>query len=152
MNFFKKIIEKVIGKKGEKKEKAQPNFQTAIKEEAVKKEEPKETTQAKEEKKEKSEEEIIEELNNLAPGIFAQAKTPEMKKMIIDIYKNMLADGVDVKNEKAVEKWMKENAHRFQMSTPKVETYKREKPKVGRNDPCPCGSGKKYKRCCGSKE
>jgi len=23
-----------------------------------------------------------------------------------------------------------------------------EKPKVGRNDPCPCGSGKKYKKCC----
>ncbi len=22
------------------------------------------------------------------------------------------------------------------------------KPKVGRNDPCPCGSGKKYKKCC----
>ncbi|MGO9124867.1 MAG: SEC-C metal-binding domain-containing protein [Terriglobales bacterium] len=22
-------------------------------------------------------------------------------------------------------------------------------PKVGRNEPCPCGSGKKYKRCCG---
>ena len=26
---------------------------------------------------------------------------------------------------------------------------KREEPKVGRNDPCPCGSGKKYKKCCG---
>ena len=26
---------------------------------------------------------------------------------------------------------------------------KRELPKVGRNDPCPCGSGKKYKSCCG---
>jgi preprotein translocase subunit SecA len=26
---------------------------------------------------------------------------------------------------------------------------KREKKKVGRNDPCPCGSGKKYKKCCG---
>ncbi|HSI64880.1 MAG TPA: SEC-C metal-binding domain-containing protein, partial [Candidatus Saccharimonadia bacterium] len=26
---------------------------------------------------------------------------------------------------------------------------KREIPKVGRNDPCPCGSGKKYKSCCG---
>jgi preprotein translocase subunit SecA len=25
----------------------------------------------------------------------------------------------------------------------------RSKPKVGRNAPCPCGSGKKYKRCCG---
>ena len=29
-----------------------------------------------------------------------------------------------------------------------VETYKREHPKVGRNKPCPCGSGKKYKKCC----
>jgi len=28
-------------------------------------------------------------------------------------------------------------------------TYKRETPKVGRNDPCPCGSNKKYKKCCG---
>ncbi len=27
--------------------------------------------------------------------------------------------------------------------------YRREEPKVGRNDPCPCGSGKKYKKCCG---
>ncbi len=29
---------------------------------------------------------------------------------------------------------------------------KRETPKVGRNDPCPCGSGKKYKKCCGRGE
>ncbi len=29
-------------------------------------------------------------------------------------------------------------------------TFHREFPKVGRNDPCPCGSGKKYKKCCGS--
>lgn len=27
-------------------------------------------------------------------------------------------------------------------------TFKRDAPKVGRNDPCPCGSGKKYKKCC----
>ncbi|MCD6379317.1 SEC-C domain-containing protein, partial [bacterium] len=31
------------------------------------------------------------------------------------------------------------------------ETMRREHPKVGRNDPCPCGSGKKYKNCCGRK-
>ena len=29
------------------------------------------------------------------------------------------------------------------------KTFKREEEKVGRNDPCPCGSGKKYKKCCG---
>ncbi len=32
----------------------------------------------------------------------------------------------------------------------KEGTYKREEPKVGRNDPCPCGSGKKHKKCCGA--
>jgi len=34
-------------------------------------------------------------------------------------------------------------------SADKRTSYKREAPKVGRNDPCPCGSGKKYKKCCG---
>jgi preprotein translocase subunit SecA len=28
-------------------------------------------------------------------------------------------------------------------------TFVREGPKVGRNEPCPCGSGKKFKKCCG---
>jgi preprotein translocase subunit SecA len=28
------------------------------------------------------------------------------------------------------------------------ETYRRPEPKIGRNDACPCGSGKKYKQCC----
>ncbi len=29
------------------------------------------------------------------------------------------------------------------------QPYKRKDPKVGRNDPCPCGSGRKFKKCCG---
>lgn len=32
---------------------------------------------------------------------------------------------------------------------PKPKQVMRETPKVGRNDPCPCGSGLKYKKCCG---
>ena len=36
------------------------------------------------------------------------------------------------------------------ISTPEYsQTVVNEGPKVGRNDPCPCGSGKKYKNCCG---
>jgi preprotein translocase subunit SecA len=31
-----------------------------------------------------------------------------------------------------------------------IKTFKREEPKVGRNDPCPCGSGRKYKKCHGA--
>jgi len=34
--------------------------------------------------------------------------------------------------------------------TNEVQTVRRDGPKVGRNDPCPCGSGKKYKKCHGS--
>jgi preprotein translocase subunit SecA len=33
----------------------------------------------------------------------------------------------------------------------KKKPVKRKVAKVGRNDPCPCGSGKKYKKCCGLK-
>ncbi len=31
---------------------------------------------------------------------------------------------------------------------PQLEPIKREQPKIGRNDPCHCGSGKKHKKCC----
>ena len=34
-------------------------------------------------------------------------------------------------------------------STPQNQTVINNEPKIGRNDPCPCGSGKKYKQCCG---
>ena len=38
----------------------------------------------------------------------------------------------------------------FELSIP--ETVRRATPKVGRNEPCPCGSGKKFKHCCGGGE
>jgi len=42
-----------------------------------------------------------------------------------------------------------ENVNNLDNDTVRKETVKNEEPKVGRNDPCPCGSGKKYKQCCG---
>ena len=43
-------------------------------------------------------------------------------------------------------------AHRREAAASEVEahTYRRPAPKVGRNDRCPCGSGKKFKHCCGT--
>jgi len=32
---------------------------------------------------------------------------------------------------------------------PPQGTVKRDAPKIGRNEPCPCGSDKKFKKCCG---
>lgn len=60
------------------------------------------------------------------------------------------------------EEWMKTPRQTLEGKTPnellegrpiipqKVETVRRAEPKVGRNDPCPCGSGKKYKKCHGA--
>jgi len=31
---------------------------------------------------------------------------------------------------------------------PKMKPYVRKMPRIGRNEPCHCGSGKKYKKCC----
>jgi uncharacterized protein len=40
--------------------------------------------------------------------------------------------------------------YRFWVAKRGTRTLRREEPKVGRNDPCPCGSGKKFKQCCGA--
>jgi preprotein translocase subunit SecA len=69
------------------------------------------------------------------------------------------------KEEQAVENVKLERKQTFVMSrgeaaqggggkteSGKGVTVRRDGKKVGRNDPCPCGSGKKYKRCCLPKE
>jgi SEC-C motif-containing protein len=54
----------------------------------------------------------------------------------------------DVHHEKA--QFKKEDDQWFyEDGTISPVTIVRSSPKVGRNDPCPCGSGKKYKHCCG---
>ncbi|MDX8390454.1 MAG: preprotein translocase subunit SecA [Mariprofundaceae bacterium] len=63
---------------------------------------------------------------------------------------------VEVEQQPVVEMPHQEDAnvtysHREQEDAEPVQTYKREQPKVGRNDPCPCGSGKKHKQCHGKR-
>lgn len=47
-------------------------------------------------------------------------------------------------------RWAEEAARRSRNDDPPflLEPHERNAPKIGRNDPCPCGSGKKYKKCC----
>ena len=46
--------------------------------------------------------------------------------------------------------WRTPPAEQRDWGTPSLKVYPpREGPKIGRNDSCPCGSGVKYKRCCG---
>ncbi|HBS48069.1 TPA: preprotein translocase subunit SecA [Candidatus Dependentiae bacterium] len=41
-----------------------------------------------------------------------------------------------------------ESFHKGQGENPEAKVVRRQADKIGRNDPCPCGSGKKYKQCC----
>jgi hypothetical protein len=64
----------------------------------------------------------------------------------------------DPRIERLQKEWMATPRDTFDGKTPsdmlaqaqgKVETFRRQDARVGRNDPCPCGSGKKFKKCCG---
>lgn len=67
------------------------------------------------------------------------------------LYKNMVAAQADWLY--GLEEWNdiydEETRKRLYKEQKKSTTFVREEKKVGRNDPCPCGSGKKYKKCCG---
>ncbi len=66
------------------------------------------------------------------------------------LYKNMVAAGADWLY--GLEEWNdiydEETRKRLYKEQKSSTTFKREGAKIGRNDPCPCGSGKKYKNCC----
>ena len=61
---------------------------------------------------------------------------------------------VKIQREEEVEEIRQKQKQDYVLSrgedTPVNQTVKRESEKIGRNDPCPCGSGKKYKKCCGA--
>jgi len=56
-------------------------------------------------------------------------------------------DDHDDADEDELEDWQ---AALLEDYVPETTTVVRDAPKVGRNDPCPCGSGKKFKKCCGT--
>jgi len=61
--------------------------------------------------------------------------------------------GVQIQRDEEIEEMREKQRQDYIMSrgedTPEPKTVKREHDKIGRNDPCSCGSGKKYKKCCG---
>ena len=61
---------------------------------------------------------------------------------------------IRIQREEEVEAIRQKQKQDYVMSrgedTPEKKTVKHEGPRTGRNDPCPCGSGKKFKKCCGA--
>ena len=79
--------------------------------------------------------------------------TKTERKEIISGGEEKKEDVAEVERQMAAEQAMAAGAPQAaqvpEREKPKQQPVKREEPKVGRNDPCPCGSGKKYKYCCG---
>jgi len=82
-----------------------------------------------------------------------QALNPSFNRKLLNQYEKELA-----KNKKLVTSIMEEAVFDLDDHGDDIEEnffyenqqpIRREEPKIGRNDPCPCGSGKKYKKCCG---
>jgi preprotein translocase subunit SecA len=59
-------------------------------------------------------------------------------------------EGVEMKERAAAPRPARVTLSRGDIKSAGKTTQKREGVKIGRNDPCPCGSGKKYKKCCGA--
>lgn len=85
----------------------------------------------------------------------------EMSSLLMPIYAFTEATGwsghdipiVEIENlQKAIAPTVRD-IHAFWLArrgegSPDPEPVRRSQPRVGRNDPCPCGSGRKYKKCC----
>ena len=93
-----------------------------------------------------------EEIDVREVGTIDKIKKALQTEEIADIYHRTLYSNIDEFYDEW-EKWETGYyANRYQPDyQPEIKPYIAP-PKVGRNDPCPCGSGKKYKKCCGQNE
>jgi len=78
-----------------------------------------------------------------------------MASIVRDIVRHLFHLNLERFNARDIEKKREKELEQLNMISaaqseePETKTVKRDEPKVGRNDECPCGSGKKYKKCHG---
>ena len=81
---------------------------------------------------------------DLFMGMIQRIKEDTLKKLCL----------VQIQREEEVEEIREQSRQDYIMNRGEdvaaPTTFRRKNEKVGRNDPCPCGSGKKYKKCCGA--
>ncbi|MBI5595986.1 MAG: SEC-C domain-containing protein [Elusimicrobia bacterium] len=99
------------------------------------------------------------EKSGMMGKFFRYWKNPAFLAQMKAVAVAMQKDGVNVKDQAAVKAWVDKHqkdiiAGKFNASAASAEqkpgTFVKTDPEVGRNDACPCKSGKKYKKCCGA--
>jgi hypothetical protein len=103
---------------------------------------------------------LADTVRSWAGEIVAEAMAPENWGLAKQFTMKAQRAGVDMTDQDALHRYMYEQAQEALAQipyklpdetpiTPPIPIVEHA-PKVGRNDPCPCGSGKKYKKCCGA--
>ncbi len=90
-----------------------------------------------------------EEYKREAYALFMEMMARVREEVLQKIFRIQLAREEDVEQMEAKQRRQKISMNRTDEETPVNKPTVRDEDKVGRNDPCPCGSGKKYKKCCG---
>lgn len=93
---------------------------------------------------------IVRRLHGITDRIMDEARDEDHWGIGKSLLKEAESKGIDFTDKNQIESFIKEyNKEKGGLYRPEM-AKKAEKP--GRNDPCPCGSGKKYKKCCGGYE
>ncbi len=90
-----------------------------------------------------------EEYKREAYGLFMEMMGRVRAEVLQKIFRIQLAREEDVEQMEAEQKRQKISLNKVGGEEQSKKPTVRDEDKVGRNDPCPCGSGKKYKKCCG---
>lgn len=90
-----------------------------------------------------------EEYKREAYSLFMEMMGRVREEVLQKIFRIQLAREEDVEQMEAQQRQQKISMNRVDGEDQAKKPTTREEDKVGRNDPCPCGSGKKYKKCCG---
>jgi len=91
---------------------------------------------------------IAEGLSGIGTAIMERAGDPETWGPGKALLKGAAESGVDISDKKELDKYIKKYNKGLGKKHEAEKPGKKKTP--GRNDPCPCGSGKKYKKCCGA--
>ncbi|HVX83901.1 MAG TPA: SEC-C metal-binding domain-containing protein [Phycisphaerae bacterium] len=108
-------------------------------------------------------EKLAQEVAEWGPQSEAAAANPENWGLAKSLIMGAGRAGIDLSDPENIDDFLRQDNERItrQMESDdeqeeepfggyqRQEPIVRQTPKIGRNDPCPCGSGKKYKKCCG---
>ena len=87
---------------------------------------------------------VIEKINREVPSFLVRAQLPVAQNENLSLREETKRRRTDMSNMRTSRSELSTNS-----GEPKSNAPVHVEKKVGRNDPCPCGSGKKYKNCCG---